>query len=184
MANNTAKVTAGKGKVGGYIYWAPAGTTLPTDASTALDNAFKCLGYISDDGVTITTDSSSTDIKDWNGDTILSTQTEYSAEYKFKLMEFLNTDALTAAFGADNVTVANGMTTVKFGSGDVPAAVWVVECIFNGNIPARYVVPNGVISDYGDLVLKADEGVGIDLTIKALPSSLIENKCHVLYQGV
>lgn len=183
MANNTAKVTTGKGKVGGYIYWAPAATALPTDATTALATEYKCLGYISDDGVTVTTNTSSAEIKDWNGDTVLNTQTEYSAEAAFKLIEFLNADALKAAFGSDNVTESDGAITVSFGSGDIPAAVWVFECIFNGDKPGRWVFPNGVITEHGDITLKADEAVGIDLTVNALPDSRIDNDCHKLYIG-
>ena len=41
MANNKANVTTGKPKVGGAVFRAPVGTTLPTDASTALNSAFK-----------------------------------------------------------------------------------------------------------------------------------------------
>ena len=181
MANNTANVTAGKGKVGGYIYWAPKATALPTDASTALATAYKCLGYISDDGVTITTNSTSADIKDWNGDSVMSTQTEYSAEASFKLIEFLNTDALAAAFGSSNVTTASGKTTVSFGSGDLDAAVWVFECVFTGGKIGRWVFPNGKLEEIGDIVLKVDEPLGLDLTIKALPDSRINNKCHRLF---
>lgn len=181
MANSTANVTAGKGKVGGYIYWAPKATALPTDATTALATGYKCLGYISDDGVTITTNSSSTDIKDWNGDTILATQTEYSAEASFKLVEFLNEDALKAALGTGNVTTANSKTTVDFGSGDVDAAIFVFEVVFTGGKVGRWIFPNSTISELGDIVLKVDEPVGLDLTIKALPDNRINNKCHRLY---
>ena len=41
--NNTANVAAGKPKVNGAIFVAPVGSTLPTDASTVLDEAFKNL---------------------------------------------------------------------------------------------------------------------------------------------
>ena len=51
MAANASLVTAGKPKVAGGIYYAPAGSTLPTDTSTALDNAFILLGYISTHGL-------------------------------------------------------------------------------------------------------------------------------------
>ena len=56
--NNTANVAAGKPKINGAIFVAPVGATLPTDASTVLDAAFKNLGFISDDGVTLGTSRS------------------------------------------------------------------------------------------------------------------------------
>ena len=52
MANNVNYVSAAKPKVAGAIYRAPLGTTLPTDATTALDSGFKALGYVSNEGMT------------------------------------------------------------------------------------------------------------------------------------
>ena len=53
MGNNARYVTTGKPNISGAVYTAPIGTTLPTDATTALDTtAFTCLGYVSEDGLT------------------------------------------------------------------------------------------------------------------------------------
>lgn len=46
---DASKVTSAKPKVKGAIYNAPLGSTLPTDASSELDAAFKALGYVSED---------------------------------------------------------------------------------------------------------------------------------------
>lgn len=63
-ANSTDIVSSTKSVRGDYIFVAPAGTTLPTDYSTALPSAFKCLGFISKDGYVETIDSDSKDIVD------------------------------------------------------------------------------------------------------------------------
>ena len=43
--SDAKNVSAGKPKIGGAIFRAPHGTTLPTDTAAALDPAFKALGY-------------------------------------------------------------------------------------------------------------------------------------------
>ena len=63
MANNKDNVSTGKPKVGGAVFTAITGSTLPTDATTALDAAFKSLGYCSEDGVTNSSGISTENIK-------------------------------------------------------------------------------------------------------------------------
>lgn len=61
----TENVTYGKPKVGGAVSVAPLGTVLPTDAKTALNEAFKNLGYISEDGLNNENSPESEKIKAW-----------------------------------------------------------------------------------------------------------------------
>jgi len=82
MPTDVTKVTAGKPKVGGALFRAPAGTALPTDAVTALAEAYKCLGYVSEDGVTNSTSIDSDEIKAWGGDTVLTPQTGKTDTFK------------------------------------------------------------------------------------------------------
>ena len=53
--NNVSNVSTGTPKAGGYCYRATKGTTLPSDAKTALADDFECCGLISEDGVTQST---------------------------------------------------------------------------------------------------------------------------------
>ena len=52
MSSDASNVTSSKPSVGGAVWAAPLKTEIPTDAKTPLNEAFKSLGYCSDDGLT------------------------------------------------------------------------------------------------------------------------------------
>lgn len=166
---STTNVTAGKPKIGGAVSFAPISTTLPTDATTALDPAFANLGYISEDGMTqeITRDSEA--IKAWGGDTVMTTQTDFEETFTFTLIEALSVDVRKAVYGASNVTgtlAAGIVTTVN--SAELPASVWAIDMIYNGAV-SRIVIPNGKVSEIGEITYVDGEPVGYELTVTALP---------------
>lgn len=172
MANTAANVTVGKPKVGGAIYVAPLGTTLPTDSSTALNAAFKCLGYVSEDGVTNSNSPESDNVKAWGGDTVLVLQTDRPDSFSLTLLEGLNEDVLKTIYGSSNVTVdGSGNITVKATADEMIGHAWVFEMIMKGNRAKRTVIPNGTISELGDIVYKDDEAVGYNVTIQDVPDA-------------
>ena len=172
MANTAANVTVGKPKVGGAIYVAPLGSTLPTDSSTALGAAFVCLGYISEDGVTNSNSPESDNVKAWGGDTVLVLQTDRPDSFSLTLLEGLNEDVLKTIYGSSNVTVdAQGNITVKATADEMTGHAWVFEMIMKGNRAKRTVIPNGTISELGDIVYKDDEAVGYNVTLQDVPDS-------------
>lgn len=170
---NVANVSTGKPKVAGAVFRAPLGTTLPTDATTALDAAFKELGYVSEDGVTNNNTPDSDTIKAWGGNTVLVVQNEMTDEWTLTLIESLNPEVLKAVYGDARVTVDSqaGTITVQATADQRIDAAYVIDMIMKGGALKRVVIPNGSMSELGEIVYKDDEAVGYELTLNALPDT-------------
>lgn len=166
-AGTSTNVTTGKRTVNGGIYVAPAGTTLPTDATTTLAAAFVNLGYVSEDGVTNTVSKESTAIKEWGGETVAKPQTSQDDTFKWKFIEGLNADVLKLVFGASNVTVTSGaIKVIVNGNNDTPHVI-VIDMAQANNRLKRIVIPVATVDSIGDIVYKGTDAVGYDLTIGA-----------------
>ena len=172
MAQTVGNVSAGKPAIGGAIWRAAKGTTAPTDATTALGEAFKALGYCSEDGMTNSNSPETTDIKAWGGDTVLNIQEEKTDTFQFTLIEVLNADVLKAVYGDSNVTgtLSTGIT-VTANADEPEEGVWVIDMIMNSNTVKRVVIPHGKISEIGDITYTDSDAVGYEVTITALPDT-------------
>lgn len=172
MANNALQVTVGKPKVGGSIWTAPIGSTLPTDSTTALDAAFKCLGYVSEDGVTNSNTPETEAIKAWGGDTVLQVLTAKEDKFKFTLIEAMNADVLKTVYGASNVTGALGTGLTITANATPPAAAeYVIEMIYNNSHVKRIVIPCAYVSEVGDITYADGSAVGYETTLACTPDA-------------
>lgn len=162
-ANSTANVSTTKGVIGGYFFTAPEGTTLPTDNTTALDNAFVNIGYISDAGVVHSKSGSNTNFHDMNMDTIASAASEIDRTMVQKFVE-VNVNALKEARGQTNVTTNTTMITAKDTNDDMPYRCIVQELILKGGRKWRRVIPRAKVTDWGDETDLSTELAGFELT--------------------
>ncbi len=103
--NDKSNVTIGLPKEGGALFCAPLGTALPTSANAALSEEFFCLGYVTEDGVTISTAEEGDDIKAWGAETVMHSQTSYGKTANFNLLETSKPAVLQFMYGKDNVHV-------------------------------------------------------------------------------
>lgn len=165
-------VGVGSPKVSGAIFVAPKDTTLPTDATTALSNAFSCLGFISDGGVTVSEDAETEEIKEWGGRTVRIIRKVYREKIAFVPIE-VNETVAKETYGDDNVTVTTDNSThtktlaIVHTGDELPSKVGVVETVPAPNIVTRYVYPNLKLAERGDQTLDGSSVQGRQLTYNA-----------------
>jgi len=169
--NDSQNVTTSRPKVGGAVFTAPLGTALPTSATAALAAAFENMGYVSEDGFTNATSADSEEFNDWNGDVVDSSQTSHSETYALKFIE-RNATVLKSVYGDANVTVGgDGSVTVQHTSADREHRCFVIDEMLKGDRINRTVIPDGKITEVGDVVHKKSELLGFDSTITAFPDA-------------
>jgi hypothetical protein len=130
------------------------GATAPTDARTQLGNGWSdAAGYISENGITLNLNRSTSPLKDWGLNTVRVMATDFTTNITG---EFLQMDEATAntLFGEDNVSVTAATTTkpatLKLSIGpDMPEEHAFVFNMKDGERRARIYVPNGQITQVG-----------------------------------
>lgn len=179
--NSTANVSTGKGVKGGYAFVAPVGTTLPTDYSTALDAEFKNLGYISEDGVTLTVDEDNDSLNDMNGDPM---DTSFSGRVEEEQVTFaeIKENTLKVMYGSDNVSDENGTITVKHNANNHDEFVYVFEFELKNKRKWRFVVPDGQLLSLDDLQISSGNLAARQATIKNLQDAN-GNTCYSYIQS-
>jgi len=170
MANNAGNVSAGKPKISGAVFRAVKGTAAPTDATSALPEAFKALGYCSEDGLVNSNSPSVTNIKAWGGNVVLPIQEDREDTFQLTLIESLNVEVLKAVYGSEKVsgTLTSGIT-VDVGTDQPEEGVWVVDMIMRDGALKRIVVPHGTITELEDISYTDTDAVGYGITITATP---------------
>ena len=180
---NVEQVTASKPKIGGAVWRALAGATLPTTAVAELGNSYANLGYISSDGVKNNTEITSENVKAWGGDVVLSAENGKVDTFQVKFIEATNIDVLKAVYVDSNVdgTSLDGGITVRANSTEHTEDVFVIDTILKGGVIRRVVIPRGKITAIGEIQYVDNAPVGYDATITALPYATWEGDTHREY---
>ena len=168
MANTKTNVSTGKPKTAGAVFRAPAGTAVPTDATTELAATFKAMGYVSEDGLTNARSSDSDTIREWGGDAVYETEDNVEDTFQLTLIEALNPEVLKAVHNDGNVTgtLAAGITVTVNGE-EHESAAWVIDMILRGGVLKRICIPDAAISEVGEVVYRRNEAIGYQITLKA-----------------
>lgn len=164
------KVSAAKPAVGGGIWMGDMTAALPTNASAALSAAFKTLGYVSEDGVTRAISRDNTVVHAWGGDPVAVLSNNKTETFQFKLIEADNLDVLGLTFGEASGALATGITVKSKADISAPHR-FVISTILADNIHQRICIPEGVVSEIGEMVYRDNEVIGFDVTITAMADS-------------
>jgi hypothetical protein len=163
MANNAANVRVA---ISGAFMVADLGTALPTTAADTPNMAFKDAGYISEDGITQTIDSDTTDIKAWqNGDVVRTIQTSHKVTLQLTMLE---TTALTnKIYYADSEASA---TAVKVAGKQAPHQTVILD-VLDGDKVIRLCAPDAQVTERGEITYKNEEAISYNVTLTCYPDS-------------
>lgn len=165
MALDSTKVRVA---VTGAAYWdKTAAGTAPTDTSTAWAAAFKDLGYVSEDGVSLTMPDAgdATPLKAWqNGATVrtIRTLTEDNPQISLTLIE-TKLEVIEAVFGVTvTQSVSNG--TFEVDTTDVRPYGRLGLDVVDGAEIIRIYAPKAIVSSVGEITLTSDSTIGYEVT--------------------
>ncbi|MGN0034644.1 MAG: hypothetical protein ACI364_02825 [Coriobacteriales bacterium] len=166
-------VTLGKPVEGG-VMWVNFGDspTLPTDATTKMSTleGWESVGELSEDGVTDSTDISTTTHKGMHGTPLIVSKDETEKTYKVTGLEFLRAALMKLRYGVGNVTSDGETWTTIEETTTLPDVIVPIVFDFlctNGEL-LRTVVKKAQVTDIDDGAWAPGDMVGAGLTFTVL----------------
>ena len=156
----------------GNIYVAPVGTTLPTTATMALNASFEAVGYVDEDGVSLTPGVELTDIMMWQSAVPVKTSLDtVSFEVKFNMGQVnIVTWGLYFFNGDWENNFSQAALTISSNPGTQEVAL-IVEWEDDLEDQTRLVIPRAVLADRESLQLVRNNAQLTGVTLRALDSS-------------
>lgn len=122
-------VKLGLGLATGMFFTAPAGTALPSKLSEPLDEAWTEVGDVTSDGITLTMDKSTDNLKNWANQIKRTIMSDHSETIQSPIMDTTE-ETLKTVFGPENVTVAGDVVKVNLSASNLPqpqAYLWLMK---------------------------------------------------------
>lgn len=142
-------------------------TSAVSDTPPGLELA--ALGFVSEDGVTKTVERSTEKIKDWNGDTILITQTDHSVTLQMTLKEAGNAEVLKLIAGDDNVTINGDSITVDDTADELPHRCIQIDIRSSATSKVRLFAADAQVTAVGDVVFVRGNTIEYQVTFELFP---------------
>lgn len=150
-----------------------AGASVPADIDAAITaiSGFTSSGYVSEDGATLTTDISTTDLKEWNKNTVRRLLDSFDGTVSLTLIQ-LDEEGAKQCFGADNVTVTAATSTkgkrmkIAIGASLPEPQAWALR-MKDGDARMLVLIPNGQVTSGVEITFVANDAIKLPVTISA-----------------
>ncbi|WP_405793347.1 hypothetical protein [Streptomyces sp. NBC_01506] len=154
----------------GAAYVAPLNSVKPTDATSPWPVTATDVGWISDDGITESNTAETSEIKGWQGgQTVRKVISSSEMTFQFTAIETSKT-VLELYHKGSKVLTTSGKSVLAVKAPGPDRRQFGFDVI-DGNSHVRIVVPDGEVTETGDIVYKGDEAIAYDLTITAYPGT-------------
>lgn len=179
MALDSSNVRVG---VTGGIYVADIGTTLPTDATTALSTvapgAYSELGFADESGIQEQQNEQVNNIRAWQrGEVVRKIQQEHDVTWLLTAIE-TNPVVLEQYYGNFTGTAEDGEVRIRGGFPD--RKVWIID-VLDGDNALRIVIPEAQVTTRGTVTYANGAAVGYPMTVTGYPSDEISADKAVIY---
>lgn len=161
--------------VAGAVARAPLGSTVPDTARDTLDAAFVKGGYVSDAGVSVTPNLSTTSINDWSGAEVRKLLDNFTGEISFEFIQ-AGADEAKLIFGEDNVTVTAATATegnqvkIALGAHLPDAGIWCFS-MKDGDALVKVLAPNAQPTSLNEIPLVANDAIKYGTTLSCYPDA-------------
>lgn len=161
---NTAFITSSAPGKDGVLFVAPVGVNMPTSAKDTLDDQFKDMGILRDNGVKQTINRDKENVKGYGGGDIYTLQKEFSESFSMTVTESANPITLKGIFGEDNVVVTDDGITIKHNKAKLPRCSVVIDHLIDQGIK-RQVIEVAQITLAGDVQHTHEDIIQYDIEI-------------------
>ena len=161
----------------GEVYVGPTSAAAPTGTATALTD-FDGLGYLSDDGITEARDRSTTNIVAWqNADVVRTLVTEAGMTFTFTMIE-TKAETVELYYGTSVTASATEGEYVVVPANTGGRKSFVIDTVDGAELERVYI-PEGEVTEVGELSRVSGDAVGYEVTVTAYPNVDIAGSAQV-----
>ena len=171
-------VVLGLGMATGMFFHAPKNTQLPSYPLETLSSAWKHVGDVSADGITLTTDKSTESLRTWANKVKRVIMSEHAETIEAPVMDTTE-ESLKTVLGADNVTItpANGshgrLIKANLSAASLPAEEAFLFLMKDGDTTVMIGCTDGQIQSVANTTFAPNAAINWTPTITALGDGFV-----------